>query len=112
MLKQKSGLSRYHRVKHRFRGRQHIFGNGGALARRHRFGGIGAQVERRLDIGDIGGRRRAARIVGNAASRRCVEVMCPSWIGTLRSSRISTRLPARSRSVMRMKATACSGRWR
>ena len=45
---------------------------------------------------------RASLMVGSEAVMRCSEVITPaSLIGTLRSWRISTRLPARSRSVMR-----------
>ncbi|MCY1455762.1 hypothetical protein D9M71_729200 [compost metagenome] len=39
--------------------------------------------------------------VGSDAVMRCSEVMRPFSIGTFRSWRISTRLPERSRSVMR-----------
>src|SRR5580658_6245132 len=39
----------------------------------------------------------AACTVGSAARIRASEVTAPSWIGTFRSSRINTRLPARSR---------------
>ena len=43
----------------------------------------------------------ARRRVGSAARRRCSEVTLPAATGTFRSSRISTRWPERSRSVMR-----------
>src|SRR5688572_3719158 len=47
----------------------------------------------------------AARIVGAAARSRASLVTRPSAIGTLRSSRISTRLPASARSPMRIAFT-------
>src|SRR5699024_61129 len=47
---------------------------------------------------------RAARIVGSAASRRWLEVITLSLMGALRSSRINTRWPDRSRSLMRLNA--------
>ncbi len=43
----------------------------------------------------------ASLMVGTEAVMRCSEVIWPLSIGTLRSWRISTRLPERSRSVMR-----------
>ncbi len=43
----------------------------------------------------------AARIVGSEARIRASLVTIPFFTGTLRSSRISTRLPLRSTSVMR-----------
>ena len=46
--------------------------------------------------------RQRCRIVGTAARRRASLVTRPSAIGTLRSSRISTRLPASARSSMRI----------
>ncbi len=48
---------------------------------------------------------RAAWIVGNEARMRASLVTTPFFTGTLRSSRISTRLPLRSRSVMRTTRT-------
>ena len=48
-------------------------------------------------------------IVGRAAVIRCSDVIRPSFTGTFRSSRISTRLPARSRSAMR-RMDMCNSR--
>src|SRR5690606_12583682 len=57
----------------------------------------------------------ASLSVGTEAVMRCSEVMRPLSIGTLRSWRISTRLPVRSRSVIRMivmLTSLCGGsRW-
>ena len=44
---------------------------------------------------------KAALIVGNAARKRASLVITPFLTGTFKSSRISTRLPAKSRSVIR-----------
>src|SRR5467141_1621921 len=48
----------------------------------------------------------AWRMPGNEARMRVSSVIRPFSIGTLRSARMKTRLPRRSRSVMRLKRTA------
>src|SRR5256885_14728136 len=48
----------------------------------------------------------AWRMPGSEARMRVSSVILPFSIGTLRSARMKTRLPRRSRSVMRLKRTA------
>src|SRR5437016_2903522 len=48
----------------------------------------------------------AWRTPGSEARMRVSSVILPASIGTLRSARMNTRLPRRSRSVMRLKRTA------
>ena len=64
----RAGL-RQDRVEHRFRYRQHIFGNiGVSRRRRRRLYRLRPQIERRRHR-NVGRRRRAARIVGRSGSR-------------------------------------------